>query len=87
MADLHRLPLRGHDLPFPEMGGFADTAHPDFSRTRAKARVFRTETLIGYGWRWEHSCRWKFGVLSTSYPLESWGSAYYGALRHLEDCL
>lgn len=86
MSDLHRLPLLGHDLPVPEMGGFADTAHPDFGRTRAKARVYRTETVVGYGWRWEHSCRWKAGAVSTSFPLETWNRAYCGALRHLDDC-
>lgn len=71
----------------PEMGGYADTAHPDFSRVRARARVFRTETVVGYGWRWQHNCRWLGGTVATSYPLESWRRAYNAALDHLAGCL
>lgn len=86
MADVHYLPLRGRDLPEAVMGGYADTAHPDFARTRAKARVYGTPTIVGYGWRWDHVCRWRGGVQIHSYPLESWRAAYDAALEHLKDC-
>lgn len=41
MADLHRLPLRGHDLPCP--------------RPR-KARVYSCATGNRRYWYWEHEC-------------------------------
>lgn len=53
----------------------------------SKAKVYRTETVVGHGWRWTHSCRWKGGAETTSYPLKSWSVAYGEALRHLGECL
>jgi hypothetical protein len=69
------------------MGGYADAWHPDFSRTRAKAQVFRTETVVGYGWRWSHRCRWRGRTDMVSYPLETWDMAFGRALEHLKECL
>lgn len=50
MADLHRLPLRGHDLPE--------------TRPR-KARVWSGTVGNGRYWYWEHSCSFGYVAMGS----------------------
>lgn len=47
-----------------------------------KARVYKD----GPWWRWEHSCRYRGGVLNYGYPEDSQPVAFARVLKHLEGC-
>lgn len=81
MADLHHMPLLGHDLPAYEPEVF-EVSREQWLAMNKRARVYKA----GPHWTWDHWCAWK-NHTTNGYPHDTQDSAFFFAWDHVVGCV